>query len=160
MRLKNINTIEEANRYLREEFIPKFNKQFAVATKKKADLHKDLSEKQINELDKILSIQLERSINNDYTIRFKNNYYQLKETQPTTVYKRDKVIIEEHLSGEIKVSIRNKYLDYFLLPERPKKEIEIKLIALSNRKQSSWIPPINHPWRTQFLINKKQKVTF
>lgn len=160
LRLKNINTIEEANKYLREEFIPRFNKQFAVVTKKKANLHKKLSEKQIDELDKILSIQSERIINNDYTVRFKNNYYQLKEIQPATVCKRNKIIIEEHLNGEVKISIRNKYLDYFLLPERPKKEIEINLIALTNRKQSSWIPPVNHPWRTQFLINKKQKMTF
>jgi hypothetical protein len=160
MRLKNISTIEEANRYLREEFIPKFNKQFAVVTKKKADLHKKLKEKQINELDRILSIQSERVINNDYTIRFKNNYYQLKEIQSTTVYKRDRVIVEEHLNGEVKIAIRNKYLNYFILPERPKKEIEIKLAALTVKKQSNWIPPANHPWRTQFLINKKQKVTF
>lgn len=160
MRLANINTIDEANRFLKEVFIPKFNKQFAVITKKKANLHKRLNEKQVNELDRILSIQSERTINNDYTIRFKNNYYQLKEIQTTTVYKKDKVVIEEHLNEEIKISIRNKYLDYFLLPEKPKKEIEIKLAVLTSRKQSSWIPPINHPWRTQFLINKKQKMTF
>ncbi len=160
MRLRNINTIEEANKYLREEFIPKFNRQFAVVTKKKANLHKKLDEKQIRELDKILSIQSERTVNNDYTIRFKNNYYQLKEVQPITVCKRDKIIVEEHLNGRVKISIRNKYLDYFLLPERPKKEIEVKLIALTNRKQSDWIPPGNHPWRRQYLINKKQKVTF
>ena len=158
MRLKNINTIEDANKYLREEFIPKFNKQFAVVTKKKANLHKKLSREQINELDKILSIQSERTINNDYTIRFKNSYYQLKEIQDTTVYKREKIIIEEHLNGEIKMSIRNKYLNYFLLPEKPKKEIDIKLIALTSRKQSNWIPPSNHPWRKQILTNKKQVI--
>ena len=157
MRLKNINTIEDANKYLREEFIPKFNRQFAVITKKKTNLHRKLNEKQINELDKILSIQSERTINNDYTIRFKNSYYQLKEIQDTTVYKREKIIIEEHLSGEIKMSIRNKYLNYFLLPEKPKKEIDIKLIALTSRKQSNWIPPSNHPWRKQILTNKKQE---
>jgi len=45
IRLKNVDTIDEANRYLIEEFIPKFNKQFAVVTKKKANLHRKLSEK-------------------------------------------------------------------------------------------------------------------
>ena len=158
LRLNNINTIAGANRFLIEVFIPKFNKQFRVVTKKKADLHRKLDEKKITELDKILSIQSERRVNNDYTVRFKNNYYQLNETQTTTVCKKDKVIIEEHLSGKIKIAIRNKYLDYTKLPERPKKEIEIKLAALTNKKQTSWKPPINHPWRTQFLINKKQPI--
>jgi hypothetical protein len=158
MRLKNINTIKDANEYLIKEFIPKFNKQFAVVTKKKANLHKKLSEKQIKELDQILSIRSERTINNDYTIRFKNSYYQLKEIQTTTVYKRDKIIVEEHLNGEIKMSMRNKYLNYFLLPEKPRKEVDIKLIALTNRKQSNWIPPSNHSWRKQILTNKKQVI--
>lgn len=156
MRLANINTMVEANKYLKEVFIPKFNIQFGVVAKKKNDLHRKLNEKQRSELARILSIQSERSVNNDYTVRFKNNYYQLEEIQPTTVYKRDKVTIEEHLSGELKIAIRDKYLNYFKLPARPKKEIEIKLIALTKSKPSGWIPPANHPWRTQFLSNKRQ----
>lgn len=155
MRLANINTIAEANKFLKEKFIPKFNAQFGVAPKRKKDLHRKLNTKQKNEINKILSIQSGRTVNNDYTVRFKNNYYQLKEVQVTTVYKKDKVTIEEHLSGEVKIAIRNKYLDYFKLPEKPKKEIEIKLPALVKTK-TKWIPPANHPWRTQFLNNKKQ----
>ncbi len=158
MRLAKINTIAAANIFLEKVFIPKFNRQFAVVPKKPADLHRKLDEKKLKELDKIFSIQSERTVNNDYTIRFKNNYYQLRQEQPVIVYKRDKIIVEEHLSGEIKFSTRDKYLDYFQLPERPKKEIEIKLPALTKTKLANWIPPSNHPWRTQFLNNKKQPI--
>ncbi len=158
MRLNKINTTEEANRFLKEIFIPKFNKQFAVIPKKKNDLHKKLTNNKKNELDKILSIQSERTINNDYTVRFKNNHYQLTETQPTTVYKKDKIIIEEHLNGEIKISVRNHSLNYFCLPAIPRKEIEINLPVLTTKLPTSWKPPANHPWRTQFLFNKKQPV--
>lgn len=156
MRLVNINTIAEANKFLKEVFIPKFNAQFGVAPKKKNDLHRNLNEKQKNDLSKILSIQSERRVNNDYTIRFKNNYYQLNKTQPTTVRKNEKVLIEEHLNGGLKITLRNKYLEYFKLPERPKKEIEVNLPALTKTAPPSWKPPINHPWRNQFLFNKKQ----
>lgn len=158
MRLANINTITGANNYLREIFIPKFNNQFGVVAKKKTNLHRKLDEKQTSELKRILSIQSERSVKNDYTIRFKNNYYQLREMQPITVCKRDKVIIEEHLNGDLKIAMRNKYLNYFKLSDRPKKEIEIKLIALTKTKPVNWVPPFNHPWRKQFLNNKKQPV--
>jgi len=158
MRLAKINTLAEANIFLAKIFISKFNQQFAVIPKKSADLHRQLNEKQINELDKIFSVQSVRKINNDYTIRFKSNYYQLNEIQPTTVCKKDEVIIEEHLNNEIKIALRNNYLNYFKLPERPKKEIEVKLIALTNRKPSNWKPPFNHPWRQQFLFNKKQPI--
>lgn len=75
MRLASINTITEANRFLKEIFITKFNAQFGVMPKRKKDLHGKLNKKQQNELSRILSIQSERRVNNDYTIRFKNNYY-------------------------------------------------------------------------------------
>jgi len=158
MRLNKIDTIEAANIFLKEIFIPKFNSQFAVIPKKKNDLHQKLNNDEKENLNKILSIQSERTINNDYTVRFKNNYYQLTETQPATVYKKDKVIIEEHLNGEIKICNRKHYLNYFCLPEKPRKEIDVKLVALTSKRPTSWKPPINHPWRTQFLINKKQPI--
>lgn len=158
MRLHNINTIEDANTFLREVYVPKFNRQFAVMPKKSSDLHRKCDDKTVRALDTIFSIQSERTINNDYTVRFKNTYYQLLEVQPTTVYKNDEVTIEEHLNGEVKISLRNHSLNYTCLPERPKKERDVKLIALTSRKQSTWKPPIDHPWRKQFLFTKKQSI--
>src|SRR3989344_3262308 len=158
MRLAGINTTSEANLFLEEVFVPKFNAQFAVIAKKETDLHKKLSSEKIVQMPQIFSIQSERKVCNDYTIRFNNIYYQLSETQPTTVHKKDTVIIEEHLNGEVKISRRNHYLDYTILPKRPKKEVDVKLAALTPRKPTNWKPPQDHPWRTQFFINKKQPV--
>ena len=93
-------------------------------------------------------------MNNDYTVRFKNKFYQLNETQPTTVFKKDAVMVEKHLNGEVKINLKEHYLDYAELPERPKKEINIKLPAITIRKQSDWKPSIDHPWRRQFLYSK------
>jgi hypothetical protein len=72
------------------------------------------------------------------------------------VYKKDRITVEEHLNGERKLSFRNHYLNYVRLPERPKKQINITLPALTAKKASGWIPPANHPWRTQLLFTKKQ----
>ncbi len=157
LRLANINTISEANTFLKEIFIPKFNKQFAVLPKKETDLHRKLTLEKIKELPAIFSRQSERIVCNDYTVRFKNSYYQLQEVQPTTVYKKDTVTIEEHLNGEVKLSLKNHYLNFSVLPDRPKKELDVKLLALTNRKQANWKPPQNHPWR-RFLINKNQPI--
>lgn len=156
MRLAGISTIQEANVFLPEVFIPKFNTQFAVVPKKEADLHRTLDVKKVAELSQIFSIQSERKVCNDYTVRFNGNYYQLSGAQPTTVYKKDTITIEEHLTGEVKISLRNHYLNYSCLPERPKKEIDVKLAALTLKKPVNWKPPIDHPWRKPFFINKKQ----
>ena len=153
LKLAGIATIEKANEFLKE-YIPKFNKKFAVVPQKQADLHKEISATLKQKLPQIFSIQNQRVVMNDYTIRFENQYFQLGQEQPTTVYKKDVVIIEKHLDDQIKINLKERYLNYTILPERPIKEIDIKLPALTTRKQSSWKPPIDHPWKKSFLFRK------
>ena len=85
---------------------------------------------------------------------FENQYFQLDKKQTTTVYKKDRVTIEVRLDGEIKLNLRNKYLSYTVLPERPKKVISIKLAALTRQGHETYKPPINHPWRNYGLLEK------
>jgi len=157
LKLAGITTIDKANEFL-EDYIPKFNAKFAVMPNRRADLHKIPSKTTEEKLPQIFSIQSERKVNNDYTVRFKNKFYQLNETQPTAVFKKDAVIIEERLNGDVKINLKEHYLNYMELPERPKKEINIKLPALTIRKQSNWKPPIDHPWRRQFLFNRQKNM--
>ena len=163
LKLENITTIEKANEFLKE-YIPKFNKKFAVVPQKQANLHKEINATLKQKLPQIFSIQNQRMVMNDYTIRFENQYLQLSQEQPTTVYKKDVVIIEKHLDNAIKINLKEHYLNYAILPERPKKEIDIKLPALTIRKQSEWKPPIDHPWRKPFpfhkTINLKQQAEY
>jgi len=123
MRLANINIIEQANEFL-IEYIPKFNAKFAVSPNRRKDLHKKVTKQTKDQLPQIFSIQKQRKVNNDYTIRFENDYLQLEQEQPTTVYKKDTIIMEKHLDGSTKINLNNKYLNYKVLPDRPKKEIE------------------------------------
>jgi len=153
LRLAGITNIEEANKFL-EKYIPKFNAKFAVVPNRRKNLHKKMNKNTSEKLPQIFSIQNIRIVNNDYTVRFNNNYFQLDRIQTTTIYKKDKIIVEEHLDNEIKLRIREAYLNYKVLPKKPEKEINIKLPALTKQKQGSYKPPINHPWRKQFLYNK------
>ncbi len=155
MRLANISNREEANKFLKE-YIPKFNKRFWVEAKNKYNFHRKKRKEELKYLEKIFSIQSTRKVNNDYTIMFKNKYYQLEENQPTTVYKKDTVIMEEHLNWEIKINLREKYLNYKILPERPKKIYNIPVCALT-RKKTGRIPPKDHPWRSYRKNNNLTK---
>lgn len=157
LRLAGISTVKEADEFL-IEYIPKFNKQFSVAPRSRNNLHKIPSQELKQKLSQIFSIQSPRKVNNDYTIMFKNRFFQLAEIQPTTVYKKDTVIVEEHLNGEIKINRQDHYLNYQVLPERPAKQ-KILLPALTGTK-SPWKPPANHPWRRQFLRSKIQEKQF
>ena len=153
LKLAGITTTGKANKFLKG-YIPKFNIKFAVAPNRKADLHKKLSKTIKEKLPQIFSIQDQRKVMNDYTVMFENSFFQLDREQSAAVYKKDTVIVEKYLNGDIKINLKGHYLNYTELPERPKKIINVKLSALTVRKQSNWKPPIDHPWRKQFLYNK------
>lgn len=145
MRLKNICSIEEANKFLEEEFIPDFNKRFSVEAKGKNNLHKKLNDFEKENLDKIFSIQNSRVVCNDFTVRHQGKYFQLLKDQQTLVLRKDRVLISETIEEKIFISLRGKNLNYKVLPERPKKETgKDKITALAR----VWKKPAeDHPWR-------------
>ena len=147
MRLAQINTPEEGNKFL-EVFIPKFNAQFAVTAEKEGDVHKPLSEADKKTFNRIFSIQSTRRVNNDFTIQFKNQWYQLTELQKTTIRARETILVEEWLDKTIHFSLKGFYLKYTVLPEKPK-HIKRNPTILTTHKLN-WKPPANHPWRKPF----------
>ncbi|OYV27301.1 MAG: hypothetical protein B7W98_02060, partial [Parcubacteria group bacterium 20-58-5] len=145
MRLRSIKTRDDANRYLAEEYLDDHNGRFSVAPKKEGDAHRPLTEDLRKRLSSIFSIQSERRVNNDFTIQFKSRWFQLAATQNTTVYKGDTVTIEERLDDSLCIRLRDTYLAYAELPDRPKR-IKMKVVALTKEKPR-WVPPADHPWR-------------
>lgn len=145
LRLAGINTIAEANKFLEKVFIPKFNAKFSVMPKKADDAHTALSATEILKLPNIFSIHTHRNVNNDFTIRFKSKWFQLKEQQPTLVLRKDQILVEEHLDGSIHLNLRNKYLEFTELPQRPEK-VKMRVTGLTKERQI-WKPPMNHPWK-------------
>ncbi len=158
LRLQKISDIETANHFLAEKYIQIFNEKFSVAPAKDTDLHKPLTKHDQKNIDKIFSIQSKRIVHNDFTIQFKNQWYQLDEIQPVTIYKKDAVLVEERLDGTVHFSKKEKDLNFKKLPTRPEK-IKTNLIAITPRK-SAWIPPANHPWRRQLIHANVQSHNF
>lgn len=146
LKLVGITTMEEANEFL-ITYIPKFNAQFSVVPAQTKDLHKSVPKQVEKKLPQIFSIQDTRVVQNDYTVMFETKFFQLNEIQPTTIYKKDTVLVETHLDGSIKLRMRDTYLSFQQLPQRPKKVKDVPLPAITTHK-SEWKPPANHPWRT------------
>lgn len=156
LRLATISNKEEANQFTEKSFLPKFSQKFGVKPQKRGNLHQKLTQYELENLDKIFSIQNIRFVNNDFTVRYQGKWFQLLETQPVLVKKKEKVLIEERLSGEIFISLREKYLNFKELPNRPERIKEIPIPALTKTK-SSWKPPANHPWRKPFIFSPERK---
>ena len=112
MRLKHINTVKQANKYLEKEFIPWYNQKYSIEPRAKANLHNDLTNKELKNLNSIFSRHETRVVQNDFTVSHKTKWFQLIKQQPITIQKRDKVIVEEYRDGLIKIRLRGKYLNH------------------------------------------------
>ena len=159
MRLKNISDPQNGNQFLKEEFIPWFNQKYGKEPLKKANLHKKLTQKEKKQLPAILSRHSQRVVQNDFTIRFNNLWYQLLKEQTINVFPKDRVLIEERLDGSLWIRLRGKYLNYKVLLTKPSKQKKEWIIPASQRKKRKpWKPPKDHPWR-RFIINQNPDIS-
>lgn len=146
LRLAHINTPNEGNRFLKEIFLPKFNAKFSVIPAKDAEAHRTLLQQEKTQIDHIFSIKDTRRINLDFTIQFKNVWYQLTEIQPITVYPLKRVLIETWLDGSIHIILKEYELAYLILQIKPKKQ-RIHHPVILTTHTLNYKPPPNHPWR-------------
>lgn len=108
MRLANVRTIVQANALLLR-LVPEFNRRFTCVARQPADAHRRLGPS--HRLESILSIQDERVVSNDDTIRFENRIYQLH--KPAYPGERGgRVVIEQRLDGTMAIRFRGHPLSY------------------------------------------------
>lgn len=110
LRLASIATIDDANHFLTTTFIPDFNKRFAVAPALPVNLHSPLTAKERTHLQSIFARKEERTVQNDFTISYNTQWYQLAKDQPVTVCKKDRITVEERLDDSRHFRLRGKEL--------------------------------------------------
>jgi len=159
LRLGGITTVDAANRFLVETFIPRFNAQFAVPAAEPGDLHRPLTTGERHTLDAIFARQWTRVVHNDFTIAFQKQWYQLTKVQSVTVCKQDTITIEERLDGSVGMRLRGKYLAYTRLPERPKRVNNLPWVLPATVKpRKVFIPAPNHPWRQRMHLDAQTSI--
>jgi transposase len=115
LRLAGISTKEAGNKFLREIYIPKHNRLFAVQPADPIDVHKPLL--RCHDLDAILSIQEDRQVHNDSIVRYDNRFLLLADghgLRPKT-----KVVVEERLDGTLRIARQGRYFEFKQVPARP-----------------------------------------
>jgi len=138
MRLRKISSIKEANKFL-EYYLPVFAKRFGVPPAKEGDLHRPLPKGV--DLDRILCVKTERTLNNDFTITHDKKLYQILDN---TIAK--KLMVEERIDGSMIMRYKDSVLRFKEITDRPpKKKYEFKI-------RKVYVPPPDHPWR-RFKIN-------
>jgi Helix-turn-helix domain len=108
LRLAKARTLEQANAVL-ERLVPEHNRRFAQAAGQPTDAHRCLGPG--HRLESILSIQAQRVVSNDYTIRFANRFYQL--LKPVYPGERGgRVVLECRRDGTLAIRFGKHYLEY------------------------------------------------
>jgi len=150
LRLAGINTLDGANQFLNEIYLPKHNRRFAVTPKSSANLHRPL--RPADNLDHILSLRSERLVTNDFTILYEKEIFQLERFQPVNIFPKTKVIVEEWIDESVHLFCREKELNW----HRTEKPLPVRKDewVIPARPKSSWKPPITHPWKRKFLVKQ------
>lgn len=154
LRYEGITTIDEANDYLNNVFIPEMNKKFSyVIDEEKSLMRKnDYTEE---ELKLIISERKEKVIDNASCISNNYKYYIPinPETGEITCFsKGTKCTLVINYDGEYWGEIENHYYQLMELDNRDsvmKKESEIEQIKKEHQK---YIPPKTHPWRKNMML--------
>jgi transposase len=107
LRLEGIYSIEEANRFLLETYLPKMNEKFSRPARDNNDAHVSLGKVK---LDDILCMEFYRSISKDYIIRFQNQLFQVLETNKPLPRTGDKVIVRIKLDNSVHILWKDKSL--------------------------------------------------
>jgi len=153
LRLKGISNIKDANKFILDEYLAKHNAKYAIFPKSTSNLHRKINN---FNLDDILCLKEKRMLNSDFTLRFKNKWFQLEKKQNTLIFPKNEITITTHLGGNIGISIRNTKLNYHEInkPLAERSQIFVKQI-----NRIPWIPPVNHPWRNYEIKKQKEELS-
>ncbi len=157
LRLAGISDMASANEYLEKVYIPKHNTKFAVAPASPANAHRVLRVAQ--KLDGILCLKLDRTLANDYTLRYKNRFLQLEQQQNVRIRPGSVVSVEERLDGSLHLKFKGAYLHYEAIEKRPYKGYyatnKSELHGIARPLKGTSIPGRKHPWRKMGWLFKK-----
>lgn len=150
LRLAKISRIPEANRFLQEVYLPAHNAQFALAPANPTDAHRPLLQR--HRLAEILSWRSDRTLLNDFTLRYDHQWFQVLREQPVRVRPGMRLAVERRLDGSLHLRCQGRYLTFVPIPKpaaspqpRP-----IERARLGRTLTPPGRPAPTHPWRRSY----------
>src|SRR5271157_1032964 len=109
LRQAGARSVEEANAYLEQEYLPLWNRRFTVEAENATDAHRPLRAE--HDLAAILSHVEERVVANDYTIRYHTKIYQVTRRDIRPGLRGATVRVEERRDQMVWMRFRDRYLE-------------------------------------------------
>jgi hypothetical protein len=97
LRRRGIHSHEAANVYLEREYLPEHNQRFGRCAARPEDYHRKAP--CAAELDRIFRLESERTVSDDWVVRYDNRFFQLEPQSGHIVPARSKVWVCEGRHG-------------------------------------------------------------
>ena len=101
LRLRQLGTLEAANRFLGDDYITEFNRRFQVASRQRGSAFVPCRNR---DLERIFSLQFERSVNRDNTVNFQNLSLQIERVRWRATLAGCQVVVHQHLNGTLSLT--------------------------------------------------------
>ena len=159
LRLAQITTIDEANKFLKT-YITRYNNKFALCINNiKSVFENQPSEEKIN---LTLAILCQRVVDSGHSIKFKNNYYRFINKSGCPIYfnKGTKCVVVQALNGDLYATIDESIFALEKISEvQAKSENFDDIEEIKPRKV--YIPRMIHPWKgksfEEFVNNQEHR---
>jgi len=145
LRLRGIRTVEQANRFLREQYIAQFNARFRRTAAQPESAFVPLAGQ---DLESIFSVQHERVVNRDNTVRIANRVLQIEKSHWRGTLAGQRVLGCEHLDGRISV-----YYGPHLVGRYAAAPADPDAVSLSGKPA----PPAGFPLTHDLPLNQRQE---
>ncbi len=117
MRRKKIGTYERANQYLQREYLPEHNERFTCAAAEVENYHRRRPGQA--ELDEVFRLESERSVSNDWVVRYDNRFFQLQAQSRNYAPAKGKVVVCQWQDGRIQIEYRGRKLAWREIASAP-----------------------------------------
>ena len=147
MRIAGVASAEQADRFLRERFLPFWNERFTVEPRSARDAHHSLGS---FDLDSVLCHRFERKVSTDYTLRLSCQHWRIPKAHVQPGLRHCRVLVEQRLDGTSWVRYRGRHLPLQPAPPPAASPSGLRppgLAAKPKLPKKAWHPPDNHPWR-------------
>jgi transposase-like protein len=153
MRVAGVKSIEEANRYLEEDYLVWWERELTVEPAEADDAHRKL-EKSHTLAASLSHVEL-RQVRNDYTVRWNGELYQIERPAIVSGLRGANVRVEQRLDGSLAVRFGERYLTVSLCAAAEKKPD--KPPAKKKPRSSGRAQP-GKEWNKNFDLKKSPKI--
>ena len=157
LRLNNITTIDKANEYLINVFVPYFNQKFALDYKKFESVFE--SSPSLEKINYTLAILTPRKIDNGNAIKFKNKYYQpYIDNELKCFLPKTECLVIETFNGNLFVTIDENVYNLKELERNQRFSKEFDQEDNNQIKEKNiYRPPMSHPFKLQSFLRQMEK---